>query len=518
MNNITLKQIESFLFEEETYSLSPMQLTKVQGAFEFLKDFATDKVIYGINTGFGPMAQHKIDDHKLEQLQYNLIRSHANGIGAHLSPIYTKAVMISRLHTLALGFSGVSTDLVECLANFIQHDIYPLIPEHGSVGASGDLVQLAHLALALIGEGKVQYKGTIQDASTVLKDLNLPPLQLKLRDGLALINGTSCMSGIAAVNLIYSKRLIDWSILLSSVMNELTASYDDSFSEELNNAKLHFGQKEVASQMRAHLKDGNVLKKRHDHLFDKKQTEDKSYFSDKVQEYYSLRCVPQIIGPILDSWFSAKKVVENEQNSANDNPIICTESRNVYHGGNFHGDYISYEMDKLKIGITKLSILLERQLNYLMNHKLNNRFPPFLNAGELGFNFGLQGMQFTAVSTTAENQTLSNPMSVHSISNNGDNQDVVSMGTNSANLTKTVIDNSFQVLAIHSVAIAQAIDLSENNSHFSSSAKSLHEFVRQFVPFIKDDIPLNQNIDTLKTAIQSTHSLNKNINKEAYLS
>lgn len=498
MDKITLEKIEHILFFEGTYSLSKKQKIRILDSFEFLNTFSKDKVIYGINTGFGPMAQYKISGNEIEQLQYNLIRSHSNGMGQHLSPPYVKAVMISRLHTLALGFSGVSNSLTETLEKFINNEVYPVIPEHGGVGASGDLVQLAHLAQALIGEGKVIYNNKVQDTNKVLKKLDITPVKLQLRDGLAVMNGTSCMSGIAAINLIQSERLIDWAVLASSVMNELTASYDDSFSAELNASKIHKGQQKVAKLMRKHLVDGKVLKKRNDHLFDQDKVKDQEYFSEKVQEYYSLRCVPQILGPIVDAWNNAKEVVENEYNSANDNPIICRDTMNVYHGGNFHGDYISYEMDKLKIGITKMSILMERQLNYLMNAKLNDKFPPFLNRGKLGYNFGLQGMQFTAVSTTAENQTLSNPMSVHSISNNGDNQDIVSMGTNSALLTKKVIDNSFDVLAIHLVAIAQAMDISDKHQEFSSSARKLYDFVRVDVPELIEDISLNQQITRLK--------------------
>lgn len=507
MKNITLDNLEKMLFFGEEYRLSEDQKERIIASYEFLVTFSKEKVIYGINTGFGPMAQHVISNDKINQLQYNLIRSHSNGMGKSLPVKYVKAVMISRLHTLALGFSGVSSELTNTLELFITNEIYPIIPEHGGVGASGDLVQLAHVALALIGEGKVIHNGLEQDTKTVLDELGIEPVKLKLRDGIAVINGTSCMSGIAAINLVYAGRLIDWAILASSVMNELTASYDDSFSVELNETKLHKGQRRVAANMREHVVDGKVLKIRHEHLFNGDEIRGKEYFSEKVQEYYSLRCIPQVIGPILDAWEYAREVVENEYNSANDNPIICKDSENVYHGGNFHGDYIAYEMDKLKIGMTKLSILMERQLNYLMNAKLNDKFPPFLNSGKLGFNFGLQGMQFTAVSTTAENQTLSNPMSIHSISNNGDNQDIVSMGTNAALLTKKVIDNAFDVLSIHMVAIAQAIDLSNNLDEFSSSAKALHRLVREEVPFLKDDISLNYNLGQLKNRLLANQKL-----------
>jgi histidine ammonia-lyase len=341
-------------------------------------------------------------------------------------------------------------------------------------------------------------------ASAAIKKAGIKPAKLQLRDGLAIMNGTSCMSGIAVLNLIHSERVIHWAIQTASVMNELTASYDDSFSKELNASKLHVGQQKVAELMRHCVKDGKVLKKRNEHLFNGDLIKGKEYFSEKVQEYYSLRCVPQVIGPVWDAWQQAKKIVEEEINSANDNPIICAESQNVYHGGNFHGDYIAFEMDKLKIGIAKLSMLMERQINYLMNSKLNEKFPPFLNKLKPGFNFGLQGLQFTAVSTTAENQTLSNPMYVHSIPNNGDNQDIVSMGTNAALMTQKVIDNSFEVLSIQMISIAQAMDLSENFDKFSSAAKELYNFVREEVAVIEQDRPLSDDLTRLKNKVLIT--------------
>ncbi|MEB2777817.1 aromatic amino acid ammonia-lyase [Algoriphagus sp. D3-2-R+10] len=498
---LQLEDIKRFFRNDSTYILSETQLKRSIRSFEFLREFSKNKVIYGINTGFGPMAQYRVVEEDLKELQYNLIRSHANGTGDFLSPAATKIIMICRLNTLALGFSGTSPEILETLASFIGQEIFPLIPQHGGVGASGDLVQLAHLTLGLIGEGKAYYKDEIMPIAQALKVANLKPSELQLRDGLSLINGTSCMSGLATINLIHTSTLLHYSILASSVMNELTASYTDSFSEELNGAKLHSGQQYVARKMRGFLADGNVLKNRHDHLFNEKYINGQEFFSEKVQEYYSLRCVPQIIGPIYDTFLNAKKIVEEEINSANDNPIVCADTENVYHGGNFHGDYISFEMDKLKIGMTKLSMLMERQINYLMNDRLNNKFPAFLNMGKLGFNFGLQGMQFTAVSTTAENQSLSTPVYIHSIPNNGDNQDIVSMGTNSALMAERVINNTFEVLSVQLVAIAQAIDIDQSYDRLSSSSKGLYDFVREELEVIKADKPNYEELARLKAKL-----------------
>lgn len=500
---LELGQLEDLVIDGLDFKLSKDQIEKVHSSHQFLQKFSKDKVIYGINTGFGPMAQYKINEADVEDLQYNLVRSHAQGVGEPLSPRQTRAVMICRVQTLALGYSGASADMVEVLVQYINHKIYPLIPKHGGVGASGDLVQLAHLALGLIGEGDCYYNGDVVKVADALKAEGLTPAKLSTRDGLSLLNGTSCMSGIAATNLFEAENLIRWSVECSAMMNELTASYSDSFSEPLNNSKLHEGQRHVAKVMREVLENGN-LKSRDEHLFDNKYFEDKDHFAEKVQEYYSLRCVPQIIGPIYDTFLTSSGIVENEINSANDNPIVSEETINVYHGGNFHGDYISLEMDKLRLAVVKLSMLMERQTNYLLNAKLNDQFPPFLNSGRLGINFGLQGMQFTAVSTTAENQMLANSMYVHSIPNNGDNQDIVSMGTNSALMTEKVINNTYEVLAIQLTCLAQALDLHGEREKFSVSSQNLYDFTRQYMTGGSEDVPRKDMLDKLVEALKAT--------------
>jgi histidine ammonia-lyase len=233
------------------------------------------------------------------------------------------------------------------------------------------------------------------------------------------------------------------------------------------------------------LSDSALIRKREDHLYSGNNNED--VFKEKVQEYYSLRCVPQILGPVLDTINYTSQVLENEINSANDNPIVDVKNKHVYHGGNFHGDYISLEMDKLKIVIAKLTMLSERQLNYLLNSKLNEILPPFVNLGVLGFNFGMQGVQFTATSTTAESQMLSNPMYVHSIPNNNDNQDIVSMGTNAAVITSKVIENAFEVLAIELITIVQAIDALHFKNEISSVTRKMYDDIRAIVPEFKED-------------------------------
>jgi histidine ammonia-lyase len=482
---LSIKDFTSLIFNNNKVTVSDLVIKRVQESFDFLKEFSGNKIIYGVNTGFGPMAQYRIKDEDRLQLQYNLIRSHSSGTGKPISPINVKAIILARLNTLSLGNSGVHPSVIHLMKEFLNRDITPLIFEHGGVGASGDLVQLAHLALTLIGEGEVFYKGERRATKEVFEIEKLEPIKVEIREGLALMNGTSVMTGIGIVNVHNSRKVLDWSVKCSCAINEIVKAYDDHLSLELNNAKKHFGQQEIAKLMRDNLSDSALVRKREDHLYSGNNKED--VFKEKVQEYYSLRCVPQILGPVLDTINYTSQVLENEINSANDNPIVDVKNKHVYHGGNFHGDYISLEMDKLKIVIAKLTMLSERQLNYLLNSKLNEILPPFVNLGVLGFNFGMQGVQFTATSTTAESQMLSNPMYVHSIPNNNDNQDIVSMGTNAAVITSKVIENAFEVLAIELITIVQAIDALHFKNEISSVTRKMYDDIRAIVPEFKED-------------------------------
>jgi histidine ammonia-lyase len=495
--NLSLINFSDIVFKGDQISLNPAALEKVDASFQFLKNFSTGKLIYGINTGFGPMAQYKISDENRLQLQYNLIRSHSSGMGNTLSPLLGKAVLVARLNSLMQAHSGIHTSLVELLAALVNKNIIPCIYEHGGVGASGDLVQLAHVGLNLIGEGRVWFESRWQDTASAYKTAGLKPLEIRIREGLSVINGTSAMTGIGLVNIILAKKLLAWSVMFSSMTNEIVEAYDDHFSKELNIVKHHTGQNYIAAMMRGMLKDSKMIHSRSEHLYNPANIEH-DVFEDKVQEYYSLRCVTQILGPIYDTIEQAEKIVVEELNSVNDNPVIDHQNKNIFHGGNFHGDYVALEMDKLKIAITKLSMLSERQLNYLLNDKLNQILPPFVNLGVLGFNFGMQGMQFTAVSTVAENQTLSYPMYVHSIPNNNDNQDIVSMGCNAAMMTNKVIDNSFQVLTIQAVTILQAIDYLKCQDKLSKATHSVYTAVRKIFPKFVDDSPKYEEQEKVK--------------------
>lgn len=495
---LTLREIEKVLYGGETIRISEKLRSQVVASYEFLKEFSKDKVIYGINTGFGPMAQWRIEDEHLKELQYNIIRSHSTGAGERLPDICVRAAMLSRLKTFLEGHSGVHVTLIDLLIEFINRGICPVVPRHGSVGASGDLVQLAHIALTIIGEGEVSYRGEIRPAGEVMAENGLEPLQMHIREGLAVTNGTAVMTGIGTINYLQTERLLGWEILCSVMMNEIASSYDDFMSEVLNGLKFHSGQIRVAELMRSLSEGSKLLRNRKIELFHKSGEQ---VFKQKVQPYYSLRCVPQILGPVYDTLMNAGQVIEDEVNSVDDNPIVDMASANVIHGGNFHGDYISFEMDKLKIAVTKMTMLAERQMNYLFHDRINGILPPFVNLGVLGLNYGLQASQFTATSTTAESQTLSNPMYVHSIPNNNDNQDIVSMGTNSALICRTVVENCSQVLAIHLMALVQAVDCLDVADKLAPATRKLYDKVRGIVPVFKDDTPKYNEIKALQSII-----------------
>jgi len=503
-STLTLEDFSDILFKQKKIALDGAALQKVDTNFCFLQEFSNNKLIYGINTGFGPMAQYKVKSEDLLRLQYNLIRSHSSGSGNLLPALLVKALMVARLNSLMQAFSGVHTDVVELLSHLINHNISPCIYEHGGVGASGDLVQLAHLSLALIGEGEVIFEEKVYPTLEIYQRFDIKPLSIHIREGIAILNGTSAMTGIGMVNIIQAKKLLEWSVILSAMTNEVVEAFDDHFSYELNIVKHHTGQNRVAAMLRETLAGSKMIRNRFEqHVYHVKNP-DQLVLTDKVQEYYSLRCVSQVLGPVYDTIAYAEKIVTDELNSVNDNPVIDHINKNIFHGGNFHGDYVALEMDKLKISITKLSMLSERQLNYLMNEKLNLKFPPFMNLGVLGVNFGMQGVQFTATSTVAENQTLSFPMYVHSIPNNNDNQDIVSMGCNAALMTRKVIANSYEVLTIQLMTILQAIDYLGCQEKLAPNTLSLYTAVRKIFPKFIEDSPKYKDLENVRSFLQST--------------
>ncbi|MCF7864982.1 MAG: aromatic amino acid ammonia-lyase [Candidatus Pacebacteria bacterium] len=499
--DINISNVGDVALRLQEIAISKESRSRLVKNFEYLKERSTKEVIYGLNTGFGPMAHIFISKEKQTELQYNLIRSHAVGLGDFIEPRYVRAIMFIRLQTLLKSHSAVHGDTCRLLVEFLNRNIVPITYQHGSVGASGDLVQLAHIAEALIGEGRVMYQGKIIETQrlfkTVLAKDGIVPLKMHLREGLALINGTSSMTGIAALNVHYSKILLQNSARASSLLFEIVNASEDYFSKEISDVRPHYGQMKVGEFFRSILKSSkrilreganaaNAFAKHPVDSLNKinKDIESTNYDTHHMdrsrQEIYSIRCAIQVLGPILDEIKNATQVVEIEMNSVTDNPLVFIDSK-IVHGGNFHGDYISYEMDKLKIAITKLSIFSERKLNFLVNDKVNKILPPFLNTGVVGLDLGLQGLQFVATSTVAENQSLSMPVSIHSISCNNDNQDIVSMGTNSALMAQKVIENTFDVLAIELMSIVRAVQILGIESDLSVGTKAFYESIKRYI-------------------------------------
>lgn len=497
-----IAKVYDILFGSKELEISLEEMDNVRKCHEFLKEFSHDKVIYGINTGFGPMAQWRVDDNHLKELQYNIIRSHATGAGAPLDDIQVKSAMLARIGTFLQARSGINPEVITLLQEFVNRGIFPFIPQHGSVGASGDLAQLAHIALCLIGEGKVHYKGEWRHTAEVFKELGLKPMRIHVREGLSVTNGTSVMTGISIVNQYYAENLLKYATIGSAWINEIADSFDDYMSVPENECRRQPGQQVIARWLRQVSLGSRHLQKREHELYDPNKNQDK-YFEHKVQAYYSLRCIPQIYGPIYDTLVNAREVLQNELNSACDNPIVDYITRNIYHGGNFHGDYISLEADKVKIAIVRLAMTAERQLNYLFHDRINGILPPFLNMGILGLNYGMQACQFTATSTAAECQTLAMPNYVHSIPNNNDNQDIVSMGTNSALLCKHVIDNAYQVMSILFIALAQATDCLEIAEKLSPYTQHQYKAVRAICPKFVEDTPFYEEVANVEKYLRT---------------
>ena len=485
-------------------SIHPSADERVRRSRNFVESQLSKQVTYGVNTGFGPMASHIIAKDKLTELQLNLIRSHAVGMGEPLPSSFVRGIMAVRLNTLTKGYSGVSGELLNNLAALVNSGITPIIPEHGAVGTSGDLVQLAHIALALIGEGEVEYKGKRMAAKEAFQAAGIVPYAVKPKEGLSLINGTSAMTAIAAIATVAAERAIDISIKNGAWALELVSGFDDCYSKALSAVRPHPGQVEVAERLGRILASSKLIQNRKQFSHENHVTKKNHTIPEEVQNVYSLRCIPQIVGPILDTLKQTTATVEREMNSASDNPIVTDYNGELefLHGGNFHGDYIALAADTLKIAIGKLTILSERRLNYFLNQKINQQFPPFLNLNEPGITLALQGLQFVATSTTAQSQTLGFPQYLHSISTNADNQDVVSMGMEAALFLIRMLRNAFTVLSIESLALAQATDVLKTLPKHAADTQEMYRLIRKEIPKIVEDRVLVYELPKLQRLIE----------------
>jgi histidine ammonia-lyase len=459
-NDLCINDIVAIGIGDKKISLDGAALERCRASRRFLEEeVAAHRIIYGVNTSFGPMCNKIISDNEIEALQVNLIRSHAAGLGDPLKYYVALAVLTVRLNSLVKGFSGVRLELLNLMCDMINAGIAPYIPESGSVGASGDLVHLAHVALSIIGEGNVFYKRELVPAAKALNEAGLTPQRLSFKEGLAIMNGTSAMTAIGAFAAFSAGKLLNLACINAAFAIEIFGGIDDAFDEDLHLVKPHPGQQQIAATIRR-LYTGSrnitLREQMHDQIR-RQQKEGQVFETDiNVQDVYSLRCTPQILAPVAQAIGEIKATLEIEANSSNDNPIIIPAKKKVIHGGNFHGQMIGFAMDKLAMAVSEMCTLSERRLNKLLDKNLNEGLPEHLISGTVGLTMGFMGAQYLATSTTAENRQLANPVSTLSISCNASNQDVVSMGTVAARKAFKSVSNAKHVLTLETLAQMQA--------------------------------------------------------------
>ena len=461
-SGLTFQDIVAIGHGAKKVALDPDAVTRCRASRAFLEKAVRDKkIIYGVNTSCGPMCNKIINDRDIETLQQNLIISHAAGLGEPIRPSIARAILAVRLNTLAKGYSGVRIELLELMRDMINAGIAPYIPECGSVGASGDLIHLAHMSLAVIGRGKVYLEKELIEAKDALTQCGLAPLTLSFKEGLALMNGTAAMTAIAAFALEGAEKLFNVACVNAAFAVEIFGGIDDAFDADLHAVKPHPGQIRVAEIIRQLYRGtGNITYREelHERIRGENHIDTPVFeTSVNVQDVYSLRCTPQILAPVRETLDYVTATVETEANSSNDNPIIIPEKNKIIHGGNFHGQSISFAMDMLCIAISTLCNLSERRLNKLLDRNLNEGLPEHLIPGQVGLTMGFMGAQYLATSSTAENRGLAAPMSVNSISCNASNQDVVSMGTVAARKACRLVGNAKHIVTLEILADLQAL-------------------------------------------------------------
>lgn len=426
--------------------------------------------IYGVNTGFGYFANTKISNERLRNLQLNLLKSHASGWGPPLSIPETRLAMALRLNVMVKGFTGVRLELCEALANLIKKEIYPIIPEYGSVGASGDLAPLAHLALPIVGCGKVHYKGKEMSASLALRKAGLKPLKLEVKEGLGMINGTQVMLAVGSLALAEAFQLLDQADLIASLTYEAMIGCPNAFHPRIHKERGQIGQMQSAENMRNATQGSYIYQDHTEHL--------------RVQDPYSMRCAPQVHGASRDAMNFCYGIIDKELNAATDNPLVFVEDHCILSGGNFHGQPLALAFDVAAIGLSEISNISERRLELLLNPNMSG-LPAFLTPHE-GTNSGYMAAQYLSGSLVNENKLLANPSSTDSIPGNVGIEDHVSMGMTSARKFRSIVKNVRAVLAAEMIAAAQAIDLRDQGP-LGKRTKVLYKKIREVIPKLNTD-------------------------------
>jgi len=403
---------------------------------------AGDAPVYGVNTGVGLLADVRIAPGDLDQLQRNVVRSHSAGVGDPLARAEVRAMMLIRANVLAKGYSGIRPVVAERLCELLNRGVTPRVPSQGSVGASGDLAPLAHMALVLIGEGEAEYQGAVHSGGEALRRAGLEALTLRAKEGISLINGTQAMLAIGCLELTAAEVLADSADVICAMTLDALRGTPRAFDPRLHAARPHPGQMESAARLRQ-LLEGSEIRDSH-------------IACRRVQDAYSLRCAPQVHGAVRDSLAEARRTFAIELNAATDNPLVLDDE--IVSGGNFHGEPLAFQLDYLAVALTALAGISERRIDRLVNPALNEELPPFL-AGHPGLESGLMMAQVTAAALVAENRVLSHPASSGSITTSGNKEDFVSMGMTSALKYKNIVRNTRAVLAIEALSASRALDL-----------------------------------------------------------
>ncbi|MBI1951442.1 MAG: histidine ammonia-lyase [Acidobacteria bacterium] len=445
---------------------------------------ASDRQVYGVNTGFGLLKDIRIPRDQLETLQLSLIRSHCAGVGTPLPPSSTRALMLLRAHVLARGHSGVRPQVVETLLAHLNADLLPVVPEQGSIGASGDLAPLSHLALALLGEGEATLRGERMPAKAALEKAGIGPLRLGPKEGLALVNGTQLITAVGTLALLEAEELAVMADIAGACTLEALKGSHHAFEERLHALRPHPGQVASAANLRRLLAGGDIARSHEE--------------CGRVQDAYSLRCLPQVHGSARDGMRFTRSILEVEVDAVTDNPIVFPEEGEVLSGGNFHGESPALALDCLAIATASLASISERRIDRLMNPALSG-LPPFLTR-EPGVNSGLMMAHVTAAALVSENKVLCHPASVDSIPTEANQEDHVSMGPIAARKARSVVGHARQVIAIEILAACQALDFLAPLAPGRGVA-AVHQAVRRSVPFMERDRVLADDIRTVEALV-----------------
>lgn len=482
---LTIQQLGAIAWQRPGLTLDGVARERLdRGAAQFARLLSEGREVYGVTTGFGDSCEQHVPEEHQQELARNLVRFHGCGVGPAFAHDEARAIVAARIGTLVCGFSAVRSQVVQGLIDLLQHDVIPLIPCQGSVGASGDLTPLSYVAAALCGEGKVTFRGETIDSLQALHSAGLSPLSLRPKESLALMNGTSAMTGVAALCYLRAERLARLCCLLTAAASDVTGGQVAHFADRIFELKPHPGQRQAAGWIRQELKRERAS-------------------SARIQDRYSIRCAPHIIGVLLDFLPLGQAWIETELNGVGDNPIFDPADETIYHGGNFYGGHICQAMDTLKSCVANLADLLDRQLLLCCHPHTNNGLPANLVApGSHHAHHGFKAMQITTSALAAEAAKLTMPASVFSRSCENHNQDKVSMGTIAARDCAKVLDASEQVAAICVLAMVQAADLC-GRENWGPGLSRLHTHVRRNVGPLDQDRPMDKDISWVVEALRA---------------